>query len=236
MGSTSTLDTIAGILNSNLVGIVVGGIVTAWFGFWLYKKQRTSETINKHYFQDGVVGFTDYINSIRVATEENYTNALLITKYFRDLNGESFEEWYQNFLKTYKPPLVSPTMPPSFFRVGFILDSDYFQTLCIEIFITASKNNEYLVSEVPRQIRGYQANPTSMPKDIFVDKLEERVKTLFQEVSGSKIYNVVDALNEILYRLNEINVTSLARLKTVKNDVKIKNALKQLEEAKAGKV
>jgi rRNA pseudouridine-1189 N-methylase Emg1 (Nep1/Mra1 family) len=120
-------------------------------------------------------------------------------------------------------------MPACFFRTNSFLDSEILQDTCLQIFIIASRDSEILVSEISRQIRGFQSHPGVMAKADFTKKMEDRIHELFREVNKEKLYHIVDALDEILFRLNEMNITSLKELKEVKTD---KNIIAVLEKLK----
>lgn len=122
------------------LGAIVTAILTAWFAFWRYKKQKDYENINNRYFQAGFEDLISHFNNTRMVLEHNYAESLKMLRNFIDLD---YEEFKAILPKNQDYQRISAMMPSSFSISSSLIGSRVFAEWCIDNFIKPSAVNDF---------------------------------------------------------------------------------------------
>jgi len=203
------------ILNSPALSIVVGGLLTGYFGFRQYRNQKSWEIIDKRYFENGIESLIVYLNKLRLVCENNYSNSLLDLSNLA--NHKKLELKYER---------VSLSMPNSFLITLSLLEgNEDFGSLCTDIFIESGFVNNFFVTTFPIKLKDIQRITDIAKRKVMIKKLQREISEIFERIRKRGIYDTIENLEDILFRLRKINVNSYKKLENAKNDKIIKELL-----------
>lgn len=235
MISQVSVDFIDKFLNSNTVAVIVGALSAGWFGFKQYRSQKIWENIEDKYFKRGIEDLISYLNNLRTIVEHNYFNSLRILKYFRDLDYTIFLNRF-NEIDDKQAQSISAEIPYSFIVLNTILNDLNFTKLYLSIFPTMSSINDYYITDMMLCLGTVAKEPKRLTttKKELVEKLLKESQKRYDEMSKElRLYDVIVFLENILFRLREMNIDSYKKLKNINKDLRIQNLLRRLEKDKA---
>jgi hypothetical protein len=211
----------------NLIVIITGAFVATFFAFDQYRRQKIYENINKRYIENGLEDLISYLDGLRVIIEHNWSNSLKLINNFKNYDYERFlasirDKKFEN--------IISSKIPTSFFRCYHLFDDVFFQQTCTDIFVDAYIANEFFVSDLPnilsKDFIGKSTALDSIEKRAeFIEKMKEEIDRKYSEIRKDLIYEIMELLEDILFRIRELDVNSYEELKGIKTDKNIINLL-----------
>lgn len=228
MISQVSVDFIDKFLNSSTVAVIVGALLAGWFGFRKYRSQKVWENIEDRYFKKGIESLILYLNYLRTTVEHNYSNSVRVLKKFKELDHKEFLDWFDK--RDVKQDQFIPAKIPNSYMISIeILNNVNWGVLCGHIFSEMSFINDYYITEMMLCLRSFDEESKGLNKKEFAEILDQILEKKIDEVKELRLYDVIEVLEGVLFRLREMNINSYKKLKNINKDLQIQNLLKKLE-------
>jgi len=220
--------------NSNTVAVITGALLAGWFGFKQYKSQKIWEKIDERYFKKGIEELITYLHYLRSRIEHNYSYFIIVLKYYRDFDNETFLKWFDNLKNLKEKQSLSAKVPNSYLITAQVLKNEDFKNICISLFAQIGDINDYYISDCIATFYTTINEPerTTLDKKQIFDKLLSEGKKRYDEVEKLGLYTLIETLEKILLVLRRQDITSYKTLEKVYQNKEIMKLLKKLENIK----
>jgi len=223
------------IIKSNFFAISIGGIIAGFFSFWQYRKQKVWENIERRYFMNGIEELIRYLNEMRTTLEHNYSQALLILKYFRDYDEKHFLQWIELARKTgvrSDSKVLSAKMPDALLVTLRMLENKHFARLSSGIFPQIMSLNDFLISDITIGLEIF-ANSSQAEKKIekkeLIGKTEEELRKRWKSVKEMGLYEIITVLEDVLDELRKFQPSSYREIEKISKNKRVQEILGRLE-------